>query len=306
MLRGFLARFGGRIRGRRPRDPAPMERRDRRDGAVDQLRFDSGLGMYAVSVEPDQVLIMPGLGSHVFQIPLEVAVPEVDPLRAGQLLALDVMLCTPLTATPRKLLAVLTTHVAFKPSGETRRPILQFIVSNAQLLALEQQRVGDLRLELVVSGYLPGASGGFPGCPEARLHISLPESKWRQQLANLGRTLGVEMTIPFPPDDDPRRVVADFLREAQRQLGGNEIDSAMLQVRKALEKIREICGWDSPGKKDKNQRTAGERWAFIRASLEDQASGAMHTDAGTKDHAYSRHEVEALIAMTAGLLTIVP
>jgi hypothetical protein len=306
MLRGCLARFGGRIRGRRPRDPAPRKRRAQKDDAVDQLKFDSGLGVYAVSVEPEQVLIMPGLGSHVFQIPLEVAIPEIDPQRAGQLLTLDLMLCTPLATTLRKPLAMLTTHVAFKPSGETRRPILQFIVSNAQLLALEQQRVGDLRLELVISGYLPGASGGFPGSTEARLPISLPESKWRQQLADLGRTLGVEMTIPFPPDDDPRRAVADFLREAQRQLGGNEIDSAMLNVRKALEKIREICGWDWPGKKDRDQRTAGERWAVIRAALEDQASGAMHGDAGTKDHVYSRREVEALIALAAGLLSIVP
>jgi hypothetical protein len=40
------------------------------------------------------------------------------------------------------------------------------------------------------------------------------------------------MLIPFPDDDEPRRGIADFLREAQRLLGGNEIDSAMLQVRK--------------------------------------------------------------------------
>ena len=138
MLRGFLARLGGRIRGRRPRDPTPREQRDPKGGVVDQLRFDSGLGMYAVSVEAEQVLITSSLGSHVFQIPLEVAIPEVAPQRAGQLLTLDVMLCTPLSATPRKPLAALTTHVAFKPSGETRRPILQFIVSNVQLLVLEQ------------------------------------------------------------------------------------------------------------------------------------------------------------------------
>jgi hypothetical protein len=49
-----------------------------------------------------------------------------------------------------------------------------------------------------------------------------------------------------------------------------------------------------------------EHWAFISVVLEDQASGAMHGDAGTKDHTYSRHEVEVLIAMAAGLLTIVP
>lgn len=40
--------------------------------------------------------------------------------------------------------------------------------------------------------------------------------------------------------------------------------------------------------------------------MEDQASGAMHEDAGTKGYIYSRAEAEALIAMTGALLSIVP
>jgi hypothetical protein len=137
-------------------------------------------------------------------------------------------------------------------------------------------------------------------------YIGIAESRWRQQLAGLGRTLGAEMLIPFPDDDEPRKVVADFLREAQRLLGGNEIDSAMLQVRKALESIKNTSSWNWPGKKDKGERTADERWASIRAAMEDQASGAMHVDPGTRDYKYTRAEVEALIAMTAALLSIVP
>jgi hypothetical protein len=35
--------------------------------------------------------------------------------------------------------------------------------------------------------------------------------------------------------------------------------------------------------------------------MEDQASGAMHVDVGTKNHKYTRGEVEALIAMTEAL-----
>jgi hypothetical protein len=31
------------------------------------------------------------------------------------------------------------------------------------------------------------------------------------------------MLIPFPGDDEPRRRIADFLREAQRLLGGSEM-----------------------------------------------------------------------------------
>ena len=52
------------------------------------------------------------------------------------------------------------------------------------------------------------------------------------------------MLIPFPDDDEPRSAVAGFLREAQRLLGGNQIDSAMLQVRKALETIKNRSGWN--------------------------------------------------------------
>ena len=139
--------------------------------------------------------------------------------------------------------------VPFNPEGEVRMPTLQYLITNAQLLALEQRRVGDLRLELQVRGFLPQAATGFPGAPEVTEYISIAESRWRQQLAGLGSTLGAEMLIAFPDDDEPRRRVADFLREAQRLLGGSEIDSAMLQVRKALETIKNTSGWNWPGKK---------------------------------------------------------
>ena len=114
------------------------------------------------------------------------------------------------------------------------------------------------------------------------------------------------MLIPFPDGDEPRRGVVNFLREAQRLLAGNEIDAAMLQVRKALETIKNTSGWNWLGKKDKGDRTVEERWALIRAAMEDQASGAMHVDPGTRDHTYIRAEVETLIAMTGALLCVMP
>jgi hypothetical protein len=40
--------------------------------------------------------------------------------------------------------------------------------------------------------------------------------------------------------------------------------------------------------------------------MEGQASGAMHVDASTRDYAYTRGEVEALIAMTAALSSVLP
>ena len=272
---------------------------------MDQLRFEAGLGNYSVSVAPDSVWISKGMGTHYVQIQLQIGIPQVGSV-AGRLLCLESTLYAPQANGPRVPLASANVSVPFNPEGEVRLPTLQYLITNAQLLALEQQRNGDLRLELQVKGFLPQATSGFPGASQVTEYITIADSRWRQQLAGLGRTLGAEMLIPFPDDDEPRRGVAAFLREAQRLLGGNEIDSAMLQVRKALESIKNISRWSWPGKKDKGDWTAGERWALIRSALEDQASGAMHVDPGTRDYKYTRAEVEALIAMTAALLSIAP
>lgn len=267
---------------------------------MDQMRFDTGLGTYSVGVAPESVWIFKGMGTHYFQIQLEVGIPQVGEI-AGRLLCLETILYAPQGSGPRVPLASANASVPFNPEGELRRPTLCYLVTNAQLLALEERRNGDLRLELQVDGVLPQAACGFPGGTRVMEYIGIAESRWRQQLAGLGRTLGAEMLIPFPDDDEPRRAVADFLREAQRLLGGNEIDSAMLHVRKALETIRNTSSWNWPGRKDKGELTADERWSLIRAAMEDQASGAMHVDPGTRDYRYTRAEVETLIAMTAAL-----
>jgi hypothetical protein len=57
------------------------------------------------------------------------------------------------------------------------------------LLALEQNRIGDLRLELDVRGILPQATG-FPCGSEITEHIAVAESRWRQQFAGLGPLVG--------------------------------------------------------------------------------------------------------------------
>jgi hypothetical protein len=274
---------------------------------VNQLRFEEGLGVYNVSAAPDSVMIARGMGTHYIQVQLQVGIPEVS-AAAGRLLLLETTLYAPQGATGGRVpLASATVSVPFNPSGEIRLPVLQFLVTNAQVQALEQHRNGDLRLELQVNAVLPQAASGFPGATQVIEYITIAESRWRQQLAGLGRTFGVEMLIAFPDDDEVRLAVGGFLRQAQRLLGGTEIDAAMLQVRKALETIKNTGSWPWPvGKKDKGEITAGERWALIRAAAEDQASGAMHVDPGTKDHIYSRAEVEALIAITAALLNVLP
>jgi len=287
---------------------AGVPRGDMGRATVNQLRFDEGLGVYSVNVAPDSVAIAIGMGTHYIQMQLQVSIPEVS-AAAGRMLLLETMLYAPQGTTGgRAPLAAASVSVPFNPGGgEMRLPTLFFLVTSAQVQAIERQRTGDLRLELQVNAVLPQSSAGFPGATQVTEYITIAESRWRQQLAGLGRTLGAEMLIAFPDDDEARLAVGGFLREAQRLLGGGEIDAAMLKVRKALETIQNTGSWNRPSnRKDKGQITADERWALIRAAMEDQASGAMHVDPGTKDHAYTRAEVETLIAMTGALLNVLP
>jgi hypothetical protein len=89
--------------------------------------------------------------------------------------------------------------------------------------------------------------------------------------------------------------------------GQAEVDGAILEAQRALEYIETNSGWSWPWqKKERDQRTPDERWAWIRSGLADQASGALHRGAGTKDYTYSRAEAEVLIAMATALLSLVP
>jgi hypothetical protein len=195
------------------------------------------------------------MGTHYIQMQLQVSIPEVG-AAAGRLLFLETTLYAPQGITGGRVpLASASVSVPFNPGGgEMRLPVLLFLVTNAQVQALEQQRTGDLRLELQVNAVLPQSSAGFPGATQVTEYITIVESRWRQQLAGLGRTLGAEMVIAFPDDDEVRLAVGGFLREAQRLLSGGEIDAAMLKVRKALETIQNTGSWNCPGtKKDKGQ-----------------------------------------------------
>jgi hypothetical protein len=164
---------------------------------VDQLRFDSGLGHYSVSAAPDSVWIFKGMGTYYLQIQLQVGIPQVD-AAAGRLLCLETTLYAPQSNGPRAPPASANVSVPFNPTGEVRQATPQYLITNAQLLALEQQRTGDLHLELQVRGFLPQASSGFPGAPEVTERISIVESKWRQQLAGARPHVRRGDADPFP------------------------------------------------------------------------------------------------------------
>lgn len=273
---------------------------------MERFGFDAELGTSSVDFVDNSLLIAKAAGTHSLQLTLSVQTPQ--PGTAGRLMILQANLFATWTNGNQVWLGSAVHHLPFIP-GQIHRADLRFLLTSAQVIALEQNRSGDLHLQLGVDAVLPQARADlYPGAQSTVLYISVAESRWRQQLLGLGKSLAVEMAIPFPAEDDPRQEAVILLRAAQRQLGGGpeEIDAAILKVRQALEYVRDNCGWDWPGKKDKKDRLQDERWAWVRSALDDQASGAVHADEVTKTFVYTPEEAEVLIAMTAALLGLVP
>ncbi|MEU4154579.1 hypothetical protein [Streptomyces sp. NPDC026659] len=139
------------------------------------------------------------------------------------------------------------------------------------------------------------------------MHITIAKSRWEQQLAQLGPSAAFEMAVPYPLGDPERDEVGRTLREAQRLLTVGEIRASILEVRRALEWVRENVTWDNPGsRKQANQCNQTERWWRIQDALYSQTCGALHNDAVTKDFKYDQAEAETLLAMTSALLRNVP
>jgi hypothetical protein len=264
------------------------------------LRFDKG--QVGVSVAPDSLWIHKALGGHFLQVQLQVHAAETDGL--GQLFVLDVELVVRYGDSLTARMSTATANIAVAP-GKIDRPTLRFPLTNAQVIAMEQNRIGDLAIQLEISAVAP-QSAGYPGCSPITEHITVPESRWRQQLEGLGRSLAVEMSVPFPIEDEPRQEAVTWLRGAQLRLAGNDVDGAILDVRRTLEWIKDSSGWPEQLNKDKQARDQAERWSAIRAAISDQASGAPHKDQVTKTFSYTRQEAETLIALAAALLRVVP
>ncbi|MFI1480307.1 hypothetical protein [Streptomyces sp. NPDC020747] len=223
-------------------------------------------------------------------------------MKAGRFLALQADLYGVRSPYQRTLVGRVTEMLPFTPEIGIERPVLKFLITSAQLHAINEARDGDLRMELEVTGTLPQAAG-YPGSTTEVLHFSVAKSRWIDQINALGPSVAFEMQVPFLLEDDPRAESAQHLRSAQRRLLDSDIDGAILEARQALEWVRLHSGWTWPLNKDPRQRGQDERWTAIRTAVEDQASGSVHADAVTSAFKYSRDEAKALIAIAAVLLT---
>ncbi|MEU5163379.1 hypothetical protein AB0G74_27735 [Streptomyces sp. NPDC020875] len=268
-----------------------------------ELRFDDI--RFTVTVGADQTSLRRALGGHELSVQLAVGVSPFA--EAGKILALEADLFGYGTVPAhRSRLARTTANLAYTPTVTVHRTTLSFPLTSLQVHAIEEGRSGDARFEIDLNATLPQAPG-YPGCAQDTVHITIAKSRWEEQIAQLGPSAAFELAVPYPLGDPERAEVGRTLREAQRLLTAGETRAAILEVRRALEWIRENAAWDNPGpKKLSSQCNQTERWWRIQDSLYGQTCGALHNDAVTKDFTYDRAEAETLVAMTGALLRSVP
>jgi hypothetical protein len=272
---------------------------------MQELRFDDDSDIrFTVAVSSDQTWLRRTLGAHELSVQLAVGVSTFA--EAGKILALEVDLFGFEATGQRSRLARTTANLAYTPKVTVHRVNLSFPLTSLQVHAIEEGRTGDVRFEIDLNATLPQAPG-YPGSTQDTAYITIAKSRWEQQLAQLGPSAAFEMAVPYPLGDPERDEVGRTLREAQRLLTTGEVRASILEVRRALEWIRDNVDWEVPGpKKLANQCTQTERWWRIQDALYSQTCGALHNDAITKTFKYDRAEAETLLSMTAALLRNVP
>ncbi|MEV0535869.1 hypothetical protein [Kitasatospora sp. NPDC050463] len=121
---------------------------------MNDLRFDTETGTFTVKARQDSLWIHKALGTHSLELQLEIHTPQNE--GAGRVLLLDTNLFAPRDNAGRAWLGSAAQTMAFA-SDRMERPVLRFLITSAQILALEEQRNGDLRLELDIRAVLPQA-----------------------------------------------------------------------------------------------------------------------------------------------------
>ncbi|WP_143659997.1 hypothetical protein [Streptomyces sp. WZ.A104] len=121
------------------------------------MRFDAEAGEFVLGVREESVQLLRGMGTICLQVGLDVKAPSAT--KAGRFLALQTDLYGIANPYQRTLVGRGTEVLAFTPETGVERPVLKFLLTSAQLHAINEARDGDLRMELEVTGTLPQAPG---------------------------------------------------------------------------------------------------------------------------------------------------
>ncbi|MEU0120565.1 hypothetical protein ABZ114_02525 [Streptomyces albidoflavus] len=117
------------------------------------MRFDAEAGEIVLGLREESVQLLRGMGTICLQVGLDVKAPTAT--KACRFLALQTDLNG--IANPYQLTLVGrgTEVLAFTAETGVERPVLKFLLTSAQLHAINEARDGDLRMEPEVTGTLP-------------------------------------------------------------------------------------------------------------------------------------------------------
>jgi hypothetical protein len=236
-------------------------------------------------------MLVKELGAYSLRLQLEVKASAAA--EAGRVLVLDTILYAPFANGPGGMLGTATATAAFRPDF-VERPELRYMLTSAQVRALDEHRSGDQRLELNVRATLPQATA-YAGA-SGTLCIAVAESHWRQQIEGLGPSRAVKVSVPFPAGDDESHEAVRYLQEAQRRLRDDDVDGAMLEARRTLEYIRLNSGWLWPGNKPPRERTPDKTLGVDPGRPRGPGKARYTRTPSTKTFKYSRTEAETTIA----------
>ena len=192
------------------------------------------------------------------------------------------------------------------PMSQATQVTLSGFISDHQLRVIEAIRRGgplSVHLDMIVA-----CIDGEPGrmlSGSAGEAFFIQSGEWAEALERADAGSYVELLVPLPANEQNANAVRR-LRKARELMRDDQIEEALGEARKAIEKVRKA--YQTPklaasAAKNPRQHTKEERWAIYIESVFFLLSGTVHDDEGTTENfIWSRAEAEALIVSVAGML----
>lgn len=288
-------------------------------GATPLATYNFGT-LGSIQMAHQDAAIYSGAGTHRLVVPVTLSASWLreDTDVAFVLVAGSVYLTQP----GHRFLGELNTQVADVRAFPTHLD-LSVVLTDDQLAGVEQARghddlVMNLKVQLTLLQPPPGVHATHAQDSAVRVR----SSHWTDLLDQIGAQTAIIVRVASPLTDaqqfDAARTHADSdeslpslaqatrrLRQARRHLRDGRWSDCVGTCRLVLENVSALH--DIPGESTVRQlkpreRDQPQRWAATYHAVHSLASAAHHDDGTTQDFVWSKHDAEAMLAMTAALV----
>jgi hypothetical protein len=137
-------------------------------------------------------------------------------------------------------------------------------------------------------------------------------AQWQEVLAGVDAYAALTVVLPVPIMDPAAYEVGRLLRDAARLIGNGEPAKAVIDARRAIEKMDAVLGAGDTRKStikaiadiDAEQRTEAQRLALLRHALFSLASPPAHADERAATFTWNRETALAVVAAVAALAAV--